>query len=70
MECMKGYNEKEKHGRSWYTEGCLELTQKALCMWYLGAVVLATEYSLEMGAMPTTVAPTEKASLCVKILQM
>ena len=25
---------------------------------------------LEMGAMPTTVDPTEKASLCVKILQV
>ena len=26
----------------------------------------ATEYSLEMSAMPTTADPTEKASLCVK----
>jgi len=31
--------------------------------------VLATEYLLEMSAMPTTVDPTEKASVCVKILQ-
>ena len=28
--------------------------------------VVATEYSLEMSVMPTTVDPTEKASLCVK----
>ena len=32
--------------------------------------VLATEYLMEMSAIPTTVDPTEKASVCVKILQM